>query len=204
MFEREPEHLELPDEKWYVVRNSIFVLGSIRDQQGVAPLRSRITDPDIRVRREIVTSLERIAGEEAIDCLTLMAEDPMREVRQGAIIAIGLIGGSESAPILIDIAKRSPLDSVKAVTALGKAGGEDARKFLGDLLADPEMLARLADGRLPKDELRVAVVRALGQIGDDEAIARVREFKDSQSAASKILFKNSSVNKAVSEVLARH
>lgn len=203
MFVRDEGHFELPDEKWYVVRNSIFVLGSLRDQQGVPALRSRISDSDIRVRREIVAALERIGGEEAVDCLTLMAEDPHREVRQAAVIAIGLVGGPEAAPILIDIARRSPLDSVRAVSALGKAGGNEARKFLGDLLADTEQLARLAAGRIPKEELRLAVVRALGQIGDPEAIGRIREFKDRQSATSKILFKNSSVNKAITDILSR-
>ena len=77
MFARDPQRHELPDDKWYVVRNSIFVLGSLRDPGGVAALRARIDDHDIRVRREIVSALEKIGGDEALDCLTLMADDPI-------------------------------------------------------------------------------------------------------------------------------
>ena len=204
MFVRDPQRHELPDEKWYVVRNSIFVLGSLRDEQGVAALRLRIDDHDIRVRREIVSALEKIAGEEAIDCLTLMAEDPIAEVREAAIIAIGLAGRQEAAPILIDVARKDARCSVKAVTALGKLGGYEAKEFLGNLLNDAQALADLTQGVVSKDDVRVAVIKALGQIGDVDSIDQVRRFRDGQSAAQKILFKNSAVNKVVSDVLARH
>ena len=203
MFTRDHTRHELPDENWYVIRNSIFVLGSLRDPEGVAPLRARIDDKDVRVRREIVTALEKIGGEEAIDCLTLMAEDPISEVREAAVVAIGLIGKTDSAPLLIDIARKDPRNSIKAVTALGKMGGPEARDFLGRLLNDSEAAADLTRGVVSKEDLRVAAVKALGQIGDSDAIEHVRQFRDSQSAAQKLLFKNSSINKAISEVLAR-
>jgi len=204
MFERDEARHDLPDQKWYVVRNSIFVLGSLHDEQGVAPLRNRIDDRDVRVRREIVTALEKIGGEEAIDCLTLMAEDPIVEVREAAIVAIGLVGEPDAAPILIDIGRKDPRNSIKAVTALGKLGGEQARLFLGQLLEEPEKLANLASTVVSKDALRLVAVKALGQIGDQEAIEHVRKFKENQSATQKIFFKNSTVNKTVNDILLRH
>ena len=204
MFTRDPQRHELPDDKWYVVRNSIFVLGSLRDASGVAPLRVRIDDHDIRVRREIVAALEKIGGDEALDCLTLMADDPITEVREAAIIAIGLIGRPESAPILIDLARRNPLNALKAVTALGKLGGDEAREFLGSLLNDVQALSELARGGTSRDDLRVAAIKALGQMGNQDAIEEVRRFREGQSATQKILFKNSALNKAVADILARH
>ncbi|MCX6834128.1 MAG: HEAT repeat domain-containing protein, partial [candidate division Zixibacteria bacterium] len=204
MFARDHTRHELPDEKWYVVRNSIFVLGSLRDSEGVAPLRARIDDKDVRVRREIVTALEKIGGEEVIDCLTLMAEDPIVEVRETAVVAIGLIGKSDTAPLLIDIARKDPRNSLKAVAALGKLGGPESREFLGKLLNDPEATSELSRGVVSKDDLRIAAVKALGQIGDSDAIEHVRKFRDSQSATQKLLFKNSAVNKAVAEIMSRH
>lgn len=204
MFQRDEARHELPDEKWYVVRNSIFVLGSLHDQQGIASLRVRIDDDDIRVRREIISALEKIGGEEAVDCLTLMAEDPIAEVREAGIVAIGLIGEPDAAPILIDIARQNPRNSIKAVTALGKLGGEQARLFLGLLLDEPDKLAELAGGAVSRDSLRLAAVKALGHIGDQDAIRHVRSFQESQSATQKIFFKNSAVNKAISKILSRY
>ncbi|MCP4685529.1 MAG: HEAT repeat domain-containing protein [bacterium] len=203
MFRRDDDRHELPDSQWYVIRNSIFVLGSLHDDQGVPALRVRISDSDVRVRREIISSLEKIGGEEAIDCLTLMADDPLKEIREASIIAIGLVGPPEAAPLLIDIALRNPRESIRAVRALGKMGGEEARAYLTSLLEAPQKLSDLANGRVSRDELKVAVVKSLGDIGDSEAIEHVKKFRDGQSATSKIFFKNSSLNKAITEVLSR-
>ena len=204
MFKREEDRRELPDERWYVVRNSIFVLGSIHDEHGVSALRIRMTDTDFRVRREIVCALEKIGGEDAIDCLTVMAEDSTKEIREAAIIAIGLLGDSGHSPLMIDLARRMPAECVRAVTALGKLGGDEAKAFLGELLADAGKLAALANGQVSRDDLKIAVVKALGEIGDDEAIKRIKQFQDTQSGAAKLLFKNSQVNRVISEVLSRH
>ena len=91
MFEREDGRHELADNKWYVVRNSIFVLGTLKDTGGVLALRRRLNDSDVRVRREIVTALEKIGGEDACDLLLLMAADSVREIRERAVVAVGLI-----------------------------------------------------------------------------------------------------------------
>ena len=204
LFMREQGRHELPNEQWYVIRNSIFVLGSLHDPLGIDPLRVRMSDTDVRVRREIVSALEKIGGEDAVDCLSVMADDAVAEIRQAAIIAIGLVGRADDAPVLIDIARRHAGDSPKAVAALGKLGGDDARVFLCSLLTDPKKLSELCNGRVSKDDQRLAVVRALGHIADRESLATLKEYKASQSAASKLLFSRSPVNKAIDEVLARH
>lgn len=202
-FERDADRHELPDHKWYVVRNSIFVLGSLRDQEGLVPLRLRIADNDVRVRREIVTAFEKIGGEEAIDLLILMAEDPVREIRISAINAIGLIGNSETVPLLIDVAGRNPMDTPRIVTVLGKLGGSDARSYLSRLLTDPEMISNLAGGQISKDELRLAIIRALGKLGDDVSLNTLKTYQDSMTTTQKIFFKNSPVQKAISEILSK-
>ncbi len=204
MFDRDYGRYELPDAKWYVIRNSIFVLGLLADPEGIAPLRLRINDPDIRVRREIVSTLEKIGGEDAADLLVVMSEDPDREIREKAIIAVGLIGTAEMAPLVIDVIERTPTLALRGVTALGKIGGEAAAGWLGRLLSDHDAFNHFAETSAGKDDLRLAVVKALGEIGDQNSIARLKEFKDSLSAAQKILFRNSSVNKTLSEILSRH
>jgi HEAT repeat protein len=202
-FERDAERYELPDPKWYTIRNSIFVLGLLRDRDAISPLRLRISDHDIRVRREIISALEKIAGDDAIDVLIVMAEDPAREIRENAIGVIGIIGNPDVVPLLIDVARRNPTEAVRAVSVMGKLGGKDARNYLGVLLDDDTELQNLAAGKVSRDDLRLAVVRALGAIGDAEALGRIRQYQSGLSTAQKILFKNSPVNKAISEILAR-
>ena len=200
-FERDIDRHELPDNKWYVVRNSIFVLGSLRDEEGLVPLRLRIADNDVRVRREIVAALEKIAGEEAIDLLILMAEDSVREIRTSAINAIGIVGNQETTPLLIDVVKRNPTDAPRIVTVLGKLGGLDAAAFLNRLLEDPEELSNITGGRISKDELRLAIIKALGKLGDDKSLSTIKNYQENMSTTQKIFFKNSPVQKAIAEIL---
>ncbi|RKX27614.1 MAG: hypothetical protein DRP45_00530 [Candidatus Zixiibacteriota bacterium] len=203
-FQRDPGRKELPDDKWWVVRNSIFVLGSLKNHRAVSALAVHISDPDIRVRREIVRSLEKIGGESAVDCLTLLTDDPVVEIRQAAIIAISLVGVAENAPLLISIAQENPDDVTIAIAALGQLGGDEAAAFLGALLNDSEKLDEVADGKVAKDDLRVAIIRALGQLGDQAAIEKIKEFQENQSATSRIFLKHSALNEAISETLSKH
>ncbi len=203
IFERDASRHELPDCKWYVIRNSIFVLGLLKDVEGVAPLRLRINDNDIRVRREIVSALEKIGGEDACDLLVLMADDPVKEIRDRAVITVGLIGTSDMVPLLIDTARRYPAVTIHAITALGKLGGEEARQFLVGLLDDGDSLADFAGGQISKDDLRLAIVKALGSIGDDGSIDKIKKYKDNLSTTQKLFFKNSPVNKAITDILSK-
>jgi len=200
MFERDEDRHELPDAKWYVVRNSVFVLGLLRDEECIVPLRFRVSDRDVRVRREIISALEKIGGDEASDLLLALADDPVREIQERAVMTLGLIGTSDMVPLIVDIAQRNPSLAVRIVAALAKLGGEEARSFLMKLLEDSDEFAQLTSERVSKDNLRVATVRALGAIGDDTSIESVREFKATLSASHR-LFKNSPLNKTISEVL---
>ncbi|MDZ4723990.1 MAG: HEAT repeat domain-containing protein [candidate division Zixibacteria bacterium] len=202
-FERDCLRFELPDGKWYVVRNSIFVLGSLRDHAGVTPLRLRISDTDVRVRREIVSALEKIGGEDAIDLLVLMADDTTPEIRDAAIIAVGLVGNSDSAPLLIDLFSRNSAGALKGVTVLGKLGGQEARAYLGKLLTDQAEFSRLAAGNVSKDDLRAAIIKALGAIGDNYALEAIKQYQNSLTTAQKLLFRNSAVSQAIIDVLTK-
>ncbi len=202
-FERDSGRHELPDAKWYVVRNAMFVLGLLKDLDGVVPLRLRLSDNDVRVRREIVSSLEKIGGEDSVDCLVFMAEDVDREIREAAISAIGVIADSDASPLLIDLLKHTKTDAIRIVSTLGKLGGDEARYFLVQLVEDDQLFSDLADGRVTRDDLKAVVVRAIGAIGEPEDIECLKNYQSNQSATQKIFFKNSAANKAIAAVLSQ-
>lgn len=203
MFERDKNRHELVDAKWYIIRNSIFVLGLLEDPDGINPLRLRISDNDVRVRREIIAALEKIGGEDACDLLVLMGDDPDREIREAAVIAAGITGKPDQAPLLIDAARHNPAVAIKVVAALGKMGGTEAEAFLIGLIEDGQQLSEFAAGHSSTEELRLAVVRALGQIGNRTGMAKLAEYQDSLSATQKLFFGKSQVDKAISDILSR-
>lgn len=203
MFEREAGRHELPDSKWYVIRNSLFVLGSLADPEGLIPLRLRINDPDVRVRREIISTLEKIGNDDACDLAVVMTADKAREISEAATIVVGLIGNEDYVPLLIDTIYRNPVVIQRAISALGKIGGEQARAFLVSLVEDNEFYTKVQGSYLSKDDIWLAAIRALGQIGDQQSIKKIKEFKEKQPASQRYFFKNSPINKEISSILAR-
>jgi HEAT repeat protein len=203
LFERYKNKRELPDEHWYIVRNTIFVLGSLKDAEACTSLRLRVNDPDIRVRMTIIQALEKIGGEDAADLLVLLADDDDHEIRETAIIALRLVGTPDIAPELIPLIERRSANIISIINTLGKLGGHQTREFLGHLLNDREYQSRLASGRISRDDIKLAAIKALGRIGDREALDTIRQFTDSMSASQKILF-GSKLNKAAEDILGNH
>ncbi len=204
LFTREKGKRELPDDKWYIVRNSIFVLGALADPEGCKALRIRINDTDIRVRRAIVQALEKINGERAADLLIIAADDPDQEIREAAVIALGFVGTEEIIPELLELIFRHPSDAVNIINTLGRLGGIEAKQFLLDLLNNREKLGLLTSVRSSRDDLKLATIKALGRIGDQESLEKIKEFNDSLPASSKIFFGGTKLTKAADEILKRN
>jgi HEAT repeat protein len=204
LFAREENRRELPDEKWYIARNSIFVLGSLKDPEACRALRIRITDSDIRVRNEIVQALEKIRGEMAADLLLLLADDPDYKIRESAIITLGIMGSEDMCPELINLIEKYPTNSIDVINSLGKLGGFESRDFLLNLLSDSQNLSKYTSSRVSKENLKLAVLKALGRIGDSESLEKIQEFSDSLSKSSKIFFGGSKLNKAANKILKKN
>lgn len=200
-FDRDPNKRELSDEKWYVVRNSIFVLGSLKDPEGCRALRVRIHDGDTRVRHAIIQSLEKIGGEQAVDLLLILASDPDKMIRETAIIALGFVGTQDIVPELIDLANKCRSEIINIITTIGMLGGTEARAFLRELLNDQQLQSQLTSSRSSRDDLKLATIKALGRIGDKESLKEIKDFSDSLSASQKVLFGGSKLNKVAEDIL---
>jgi len=202
-FARDESRRELPDEQWYQVRNAIFVLGALKDSETCRVLRQHITDSDTRIRRAIVSALEKIGGEEAADLILVMADDDDSEIRETALIALGIVGSADIAPELIDLTRKRRGEIICIITALGKLGGSDAKKFLANLLNDSDVQSELTSGRSSREELKLATLKALGRIGDREAMQTIEEFSKSISASQKLFFGGAKLSKTAEEIISR-
>ena len=61
------------DDRWYLVRNTLMILGIIKEPAAVKYIEGALHHPELRVRKEAVKALESIGSEEvkapAYDCL---------------------------------------------------------------------------------------------------------------------------------------
>jgi hypothetical protein len=154
------------DERWFVVRNMVGILGEIRSADAIEHFRRTIEHADVRVRRETVLALSRIGGEEAVLLLARGLNDEDAPLRTASALGLGLTKLAVAAgPLLARLAQEDdPEVEVEIVRALGR---------IGDLRAVEPLAERARGGsffsRIPVP-LRLEAIRALGEI--DAAAAR--------------------------------
>lgn len=176
-FYRDPERRELPDEKWYLIRNAIFVLGNLRDADACNALRLRLTDSDIRVRMEIVRALEKIGGDDGIDLLMILAEDRDDSIREAAIIALGLFRKHDLLPFFIDLLPKQKDEVNRIINAIAQTGSSEAYQYLENLLQNKDNIKQLASGKASTADIKKMIVTALEKFGDDSTRKRAESLQ---------------------------
>jgi HEAT repeat protein len=126
------------DERWYVVRNMVSILGDSKTDQSIAFLRKAADHKDVRIRQEVIKGLVSIGGKKAASVLTKFLRDKEVELQMTAIHALADFPGisAEESKPLIEFLEDRPLKkkeqklTLEAIKALGKIGGRDAAEFL--------------------------------------------------------------------------
>ncbi len=165
-------HEYLNDERWYVVRNAVGIVGDIRSQESLAELSLLLQHDEIRVRRETIRALTKIGGKRAIKTLQQTAIEDDQEMRRQAILSLGAIRATSAVPTLLTILKNKgwsqrEIDLKKdTIRALGEIRAPEATPVLVGIVKKKRWMHRQLN-----DELRTAAVAALGDIADENTRA---------------------------------
>ncbi|MEW6409650.1 MAG: HEAT repeat domain-containing protein [Nitrospirota bacterium] len=126
----------LSDNRWYVVRNMVHLIGKIGDDEGVKHLKDCLRHEDIRIKREAIKAMGSIGGESVIKTLLLLLKD--KDLMAQVIQTLGDMRAIESVPLLREILLQESLlfaskyDDIRkmAAKALGKIRTVDAIETL--------------------------------------------------------------------------
>jgi HEAT repeat protein len=150
-----------------VVRNTVTVIGDMRQKAAIPMLEPILRHPDPRVKRALIRALTMIGGCEAVPLLLKLVADRNLILRRPAILALGALKREEAISPLLKIVARSDifgretdikLDAIRALAMIGSASA------VPPLLALAEKRNLLRRSRL--EAQRVAALAALGQLGD--------------------------------------
>ncbi len=165
----------LGDNRWYVVRNAIDLLGEMRAPEAENALLEVVNHREERVRRSAATALARLGTARSIQTVQQMMTDAVPEVRVHAVQGLGSVKSPRAVGVLASALDRETDPEVQAVilAALGRQATDEA-------------VARLTkagepDGRLFKRKptaFRVAAVQALAEANTPAALAALRRFAD--------------------------
>ncbi|HEX6368008.1 MAG TPA: HEAT repeat domain-containing protein [Longimicrobium sp.] len=151
------------DERWFVVRNMVGILGEIRSADAVEHFRRTVEHSDARVRRETILALSKIGGEEAVPLLAKGLNDKEASLRAAAALGLGLTKLTVAVgPLLNRLPQETDADvEVEIVRALGRVGDPRAVPVLAERAAGGGFFSRIPTA------IRVEAVRALGELGGD-------------------------------------
>ncbi|TYO97514.1 HEAT repeat protein [Geothermobacter ehrlichii] len=172
----------LRDERWYVVRNAVNILGEIRDPAATRHLNPLLHHEDIRVCRETIRALTRIGGPGAARILLDIINDDDEEISRQAILSLGVIGDETAVPDLLKIVRKSDFFCKQlgrkkdAIRALGEIGSLDALPALATVLKTRRIFKRHE-----QNELRAAAAQAIGEIGAPDSAPLLEQAASDRS-----------------------
>jgi len=165
----------LGDNRWYVVRNAVDLLGEMRAAEAENALLDVVTHREERVRRSAATALARLGTMRSLQAVEKMTTDAVSEVRVHAVQGLGSVKSPRAVGVLARALDGETDPEVQAVilAALGRQATDEAVARLTKA-AEPE-------GRLFKRKptsLRLAAVQALAEANTPAALAALRRFAD--------------------------
>lgn len=172
----------LGDERWYVVRNAVAILGELRAQTAIAHFHPLLRHLDVRVRREAIRALTRIGGNDAVEILLQIVQKGDPDLRPHALLSLGAMKNRAAVPTLLRIVGQSDpwvkMSDVKkeAIRALGEIGSAEALPTLLAVLKRRKFWRRTLF-----NELRAAAAISLGDIGHVSAAEALKTATEDRS-----------------------
>lgn len=159
----------LSDPRWYVVRNMVFVLGSLGNRESLPHLERALDHPDERVRREAVRAIGSSGGPRSAYLLRSCLADPAPSVRVLAARSLPRTKQDDAAVALLnqvtsrDFQTRESTEIDAFFAALAEVADERALPFLDELWSARSYF------RSRPVAIRLGAIRVIGQIGTPAA-----------------------------------
>lgn len=172
----------LSDERWYVVRNIIYILRRIGDKGATEYLLKSVRHRDIRVRKEVIKALGDFGRREVVQTLRECLDDADSEVRIAAARAFSHIGSEAAKRIIIDkisdkmFKDREFEEKREFYEALSRWKDAEVFDFLMKTLKKKTFF-----GRSKNDEIRACSALCLGLLGNKDALPVLHKMKDSKN-----------------------
>ncbi len=178
----------LTDNRWYISRNAIAILGKIKNPKTAIHIRPYLDHRDYRVRREAVRALSLVGGPVALKGLQALIDARDRELCPLAIFALGAMQNEAAVDPLVRLLNSfDPLLKDfdlkrKAIKALGAIGAPQAA---------PALIKVIKRKRFWKhnhyNKLRSSAIQALGNIVTENSLAALEAAsKDSSPLVAHI------------------
>jgi len=128
----------LGDERWYVVRNIVAIMGESKTDQALSFIRKVVEHKNVNVRQEVAKALVAIGGKKAAGLLAKYLRDTDADLQLTAVRSLAEftgLGEEEARPVIEfleerKLSKKEQAFTLELIHALGKIGTREAGQFL--------------------------------------------------------------------------
>ncbi len=164
----------LEDDAWFELRNAMEIVAQLGNQKERERMLKLMSDPDPRVRREVLTIGMRI-NPEASKLLALKHISDEVEVAKTAIGILGALKNEDDLDLLFYHFQKRPDLREAIIQAVGSIGGEKAESFLlSALRSSPYKSVERIFYDSPN--LVICAIKALKQAGREASIQALEAF----------------------------
>ena len=166
----------LDDERWFVVRQMVSLLGEIGNPQSLGAIKKTYAHKDMRVKKEVLKAIGRLPSNESTVFLLEKLGEDNTTIKLQAIISLGALKDQTAVAQLGGLALKRDFFNKdievrkEAIRAIGLIGGDDAKVILIRLLKK-----RVFWGKRQHDEIRSVAAISLGKIGGEDAMEALQE-----------------------------
>ena len=159
------------DKKWYLVRNTLMILGIIKDPAAIKYIEGTMTHPELRVRKEAVKALDSIGTEEIKGPFMIALGDSDAGIRTSALKTLRRFGDKKLFDIVKerilagDLKERPFTEKKELFEALAETGRDMAFPMLSEFFKKKGLFRKTET-----EELRACAAYGLGILGTRESI----------------------------------
>ncbi|GAB4389662.1 MAG: HEAT repeat domain-containing protein [Thermodesulfovibrionales bacterium] len=172
----------LRDDRWYVVRNIIYVLRKIGDSTAVDYLLRAARHDDVRVRKEVLRTLGELGGQGSVQTIKDYFGDPDPSVRAVAARALSTVGSEPARKALLDrISDKAFLElefseKKEFFEALSRWKDRAVADFLRKAVRKSSLFKRASH-----NEVKACAAYCMGLIGDKEFLPDLEKLRKSKN-----------------------
>lgn len=163
---------QLKDPRWFVVRNTLYILGKIGDVKSHERLQPLVTHKEPRVRKELIHLLDVMKETRAKDLLMMLMNDPDTDIHLQAIRCLANAHYEPALEPLLqmvsrkDFSTRDPMEKREWFEVLGRIGGDNLVPLFQKLLRQG---IHAWFKKATKEEMALCAVTGLRRIATEEA-----------------------------------
>ncbi|HLG22607.1 MAG TPA: HEAT repeat domain-containing protein, partial [Candidatus Manganitrophaceae bacterium] len=168
---------KLDDDRWYLVRNLIYVLGKIGDAKVIESFARFVQHEELKVRKEALHALDAMEDPRASRLMVQFISDPDLSNRIFAIKGLAKRKAHDALEPLMEMIHTKRFESKdlyekkEVFEAIGRIGGDEVAPQMRRYLKSRWTLFR----NIKSEEMGVCAAIALQRIGSHAAVEALRE-----------------------------